>query len=122
VTTSLRVLLAEDDATQRRAVVRLLTGAGAVVEAVVDGAGAVERALAAPFDLVLMDCDMPVMDGVDATRRLRAAGSVVPIVALTGSVHRRRECVAAGMSGFVEKPLTVARGREVCAQLHLTGG
>lgn len=115
----LRVLLAEDEPTQRRAVSRLLASAGVVVVAVDDGAGAVARGLAEPFDLVLMDCQMPGMDGVEAARRLRTGGVTTPICALTGSPERRRECLDAGMDAFLEKPLTVAAWAGLLARLGL---
>jgi CheY-like chemotaxis protein len=75
-----------------------------------DGAAAVEAVALQPFDLVLMDCQMPVMDGFMATRQIRAAGqphSSLPIIALTASAtpeHLAR-CDAAGMDGHLTKPL-----------------
>ncbi len=75
----------------------------------VNGEIAVETALAGEHDLVLMDCQMPVMDGLDATRRLRAMGYDRPILALTANATQESadECLAAGMTEFVTKPLSL---------------
>ena len=87
-TLSARILLAEDDPDNRRWLSLILERAGAEVTAVVDGLAAVEQATAAwqrdePFDLIVMDVLMPRLDGLQATRQLRAAGYRHPIVALT---------------------------------------
>jgi CheY-like chemotaxis protein len=116
---TLRVLLAEDEPTQRRAVARLLAAAGVAVVAVDDGAAAVERGLAEPFDVVLMDCQMPRMDGIEAARQLRAGGVTTPICALTASPERRRECLAAGMDAFLDKPLTTRAWASLVTTLGL---
>ncbi len=104
-----RVLLAEDDAVNREVAIELLHAAGVVVDTAVDGRQAVQHALAQPYDLVLMDVQMPVMDGFDATRALRAEPRLtgLPIVALTANAFEedRRACIAAGMNDFVTKPV-----------------
>jgi CheY-like chemotaxis protein len=75
-----------------------------------DGAEAVEQALAGRFDVVLMDQNMPVMDGLEATRRIREANAGVKIVGLTASNLQANEddCMRAGMNAFLCKPVTLA--------------
>jgi two-component system sensor histidine kinase/response regulator len=103
-----RVLVAEDNPINREVAVELLSAAGLVVDVADDGRQAVDKALAARYDLVLMDMQMPELDGLDATRRLRAAGQVrVPIVAMTANAfgEDRAACLAAGMNDHVAKPV-----------------
>jgi len=103
------VLLAEDNAINTLLATEILRQIGFTVHCVVNGAQAVEAAATLPFDLILMDVHMPVMDGLEATRRIRAlpgpAGRV-PIVAMTASAMERdrQACADAGMTDFVSKP------------------
>ena len=95
---------------------------GAQVETVADGAEAVARAAEATFDLILMDCAMPELDGIQATRQIRAlAGprSRVPIVALTAlaSDTDREACLRHGMDGYIVKPFNLSALRETLARL-----
>jgi CheY-like chemotaxis protein len=101
-----RVLVAEDNPVNQLVARAVLEGIGMEVEIVGDGQQAVAAALAGSFDVVLMDCQMPVMDGLSATRQLRAAGYAVPIVALTASATAQdeRACLEAGMDGYLAKP------------------
>jgi len=109
----LRVLLAEDHDINAALVSKLLTKRGAVVRAVANGAEAVAACAAERFDVVLMDVQMPVMDGFGATAAIRArerqTGGHVPIVALTAhAMHQDIDrCLAAGMDAHVAKPLRV---------------
>jgi signal transduction histidine kinase/CheY-like chemotaxis protein len=105
-----RVLLAEDNAVNALLARALLTREGCSIERVSNGAEAIEALAAAPFDLVLMDMRMPVMDGLTATRELRARGVKTPIVALTANAFEddRRACLDAGMNDFLTKPIEVA--------------
>jgi CheY-like chemotaxis protein/HPt (histidine-containing phosphotransfer) domain-containing protein len=110
----LRVLIAEDDPTNRMVTTRMLQRMGHTVEAAPDGAEAVRLVLAETCDLVLMDMLMPVMDGIAATRRIRAEPpplGAVPIVGLTGNAEAEHEraCLEAGMNGFITKPVTTRR-------------
>jgi CheY-like chemotaxis protein len=112
----LRVLVVEDNAVNELVIVRLLRRFGHAVTTSRDGV----QALAAfeeggPFDLVLMDCHMPGMDGFEATRRLRASGHRLPIFALTAgvSLEERRHCLESGMNGLLAKPIDPARLKEV---------
>ncbi|MGI4955741.1 MAG: ATP-binding protein [Janthinobacterium lividum] len=110
----LRILLAEDNLTNRIVSVTRLEMLGHRVDAVTSGAEALDAVQAAPYDLVLMDVMMPVMDGLAATRAIRARGAGfarLPIIALTANVfrHHQAECRAAGMDDFLGKPFTPAQ-------------
>ncbi|MBV5263301.1 hybrid sensor histidine kinase/response regulator [Pinisolibacter aquiterrae] len=116
-----RVLVAEDNAVNRTVACGLLKRLGFTVEMVEDGARAVERMTRGGVDLVLMDMQMPVMDGLEATRRIRAsqgAAAVVPIVGLTANAFAadREACVAAGMNDFLSKPVTLDKLAEMLAR------
>jgi CheY-like chemotaxis protein len=103
-----RVLVAEDNEINREVATELLTAAGLEVEVAEDGLQAVDMALDGHFDLVLMDMQMPELDGLDATRRLRAAGrGTLPVVAMTANAfgEDRAACLAAGMNDHVAKPV-----------------
>jgi signal transduction histidine kinase/CheY-like chemotaxis protein len=104
----LRVLLAEDGPDNRRLIEHLLNRLGATVESVENGAEAVERVLRGdPVDVVLLDMQMPVMDGWEAARRLRNAGCEVPIIALTANAlpGDRAACLEAGCDEYLSKPV-----------------
>ncbi|MES2128772.1 MAG: response regulator, partial [Pseudomonadota bacterium] len=104
-----RVLLAEDNALNQQVASELLQDAGLVVEIANNGREAVAMALAQPYDIILMDMQMPEMDGVEATRLLRAEArlSGLPIVAMTANAMQsdRDLCIEAGMIDFVTKPI-----------------
>jgi CheY-like chemotaxis protein len=107
----LRALVVDDNATNRLVGVKSLEALGAEAEAADGGEAAIAAVQARPFDIVLMDVNMPGMDGLEATRRIRAlAGpaSAIPIVALTADVmnHHRLSYMAAGMNGMVPKPFS----------------
>jgi PAS domain S-box-containing protein len=109
----LRILLAEDNEVNRRIATRILEKAGHQVEVVNDGAEAVTAYRRGSFDLIVMDVQMPVMDGLQATaeiRRLEPAGRRIPIVALTANAMAgdRGRCLQAGMDGYVSKPFRPA--------------
>jgi signal transduction histidine kinase/ActR/RegA family two-component response regulator len=107
---TLHILVADDNPANRFVAARLLEMFGCTHEAVADGAEALEAARTRPFDLILMDIKMPVMDGVAATRAIRALPgpvSRVPILALTANADPRDEAdyIAAGMNGVASKPI-----------------
>ena len=108
------MLLAEDNAVNRRIAEAMLGKLGHAVTSVADGRAAVEAWQNGHFDLVLMDCMMPEMDGYQAAREIRRLeaerGGHTPIVALTASVLEadRERCFAAGMDDFLPKPVTRA--------------
>ena len=104
----LRILIAEDDATNRMVVGKMLREFDVETRMVTDGAQAVEAISEAEFDMVLMDVQMPVMDGLAATRAIRSEGFLsLPIIALTANAFPEdvRMCREAGMSDFLAKPL-----------------
>jgi CheY-like chemotaxis protein len=104
-----RILVVEDDRVNQRVIVLLLSQLGLESVIVADGAAAVEVALAEPWDAILMDCQMPGVDGFEATRRIRRQlnGRPLPIIALTANALSgdREACVAAGMNDFIPKPV-----------------
>jgi signal transduction histidine kinase/CheY-like chemotaxis protein len=110
-TRPLHVLVAEDNRVNQRLVERVLSKHGHSVVMVDDGRQAVEAACGTSFDLILMDVEMPGMDGLAATRAIResAATTHVPIIALTARAMQQdeRECLAAGMDGYLAKPIDI---------------
>ena len=103
-----RILLAEDNETNRMVAVEMLRDAGFLVETAVNGQQAVEKALAplAGFDLILMDVQMPGMDGLEATSLIRKTLPDLPILAMTAQAmeSERKLCIAAGMNDHLSKP------------------
>lgn len=107
----LKVLVAEDQEMVRDLITILLMREKAVVTAVNDGAAALRALDTQVFDVVLMDMNMPVMSGFEATRRIRHSGLAtadVPILALTANVQKAEiaQCQRAGMDGHIAKPFT----------------
>jgi CheY-like chemotaxis protein/nitrogen-specific signal transduction histidine kinase/HPt (histidine-containing phosphotransfer) domain-containing protein len=106
-----RVLVVDDGAENRELVELVLGEAGLDVTGAENGAVAVDRVLSEGFDLVLMDIQMPVMDGFTATARLREAGVETPIIALSANAMKGfdEECLARGFTGFLTKPVDIDR-------------
>jgi signal transduction histidine kinase len=104
---ALKLLLAEDNPINRRVATLLLQRMGHQVEVAEDGRRALDLLAARRFDLVLMDCHMPEMDGFEATRKLRERGDRTPVVALTAASlpEERARCLASGMVDVVLKPV-----------------
>lgn len=102
-----RVLLVEDGPDNQLLMTQFLAASGAVVEVASNGAEAVKKAQSSAYDVVLMDIQMPVLDGYEATRRLKAVGYGTPIVALTAHAMggERERCLAAGCVGYISKPV-----------------
>ena len=109
---AVRVLLVEDDPVNRMVLEGMLRALGCEIDLANDGRAGLEAAAVHTYDIVFMDCHMPVMDGYEATRRIRAARSEqharLPIVALTADtlVSDRDRCLAAGMDDFLSKPVS----------------
>jgi CheY-like chemotaxis protein len=106
----LDILLAEDNPVNRSVASRMLAKLGHRVIAVENGREALARLRTEPFDIILMDVQMPEVDGFEATARIReeerATGAHIPIVALTAHAMKgdRERCIAAGMDGYASKP------------------
>jgi signal transduction histidine kinase/CheY-like chemotaxis protein len=105
---SLRVLVVDDNVVNQKVASGLLQKIGCETQVAPDGRAAVELVSRQPFDLVLMDCQMPDMDGFQATRAIRRT-SDIPIVAMTGDVKMgdREKCLEAGMNGHISKPVSL---------------
>ena len=110
------ILIAEDNEVNRALAQDILEFLGFAVHAVENGELALKIAFQQTFDLILMDCQMPVVDGFEATRRIRTeetetGHSKTPIVALSGylSVESQGHCLAAGMDDYLQKPFTIIR-------------
>ena len=111
---SATVLVAEDNAINREVCTEMLAAAGCSVVVAENGADALAQFERQKFDLVLMDWHMPVMDGIEATRAMRAAERArgettrARVIAMTGNVMEtdREACVQAGMDDFLPKPFT----------------
>jgi PAS domain S-box-containing protein len=104
-----KILVVEDGTSNQKLISVVLNRAGATFEIAANGKIGLDLALAKPFDVILMDMQMPVMDGFTATRRLREAGQKMPIIALTANAMKGEEekCRAAGCSGYLPKPIDV---------------
>jgi CheY-like chemotaxis protein len=118
---SLRVLLADDSAINQKVLARMLQRLGHTVVVAGDGQEALAVLESQPFDLVLMDVSMPVMDGCEAVARIReregGTGRHTPIVAMTAHAMEgdREHCLAAGMDGYLAKPI---QGRELAEAIR----
>jgi signal transduction histidine kinase/CheY-like chemotaxis protein len=110
-TVSGHVLVVEDSPDNQDLIAKYLIKAGATVEVVDNGLMAVQKALTDSYDLILMDVQMPIMDGLTATKKLRAEGYKQPIVNITANAMKedRDKCIAAGADDYLTKPVDVSR-------------
>jgi signal transduction histidine kinase/CheY-like chemotaxis protein/ligand-binding sensor domain-containing protein len=120
-----KVLVAEDNPTNQRVIRGLLQKLQIDCVLVANGSEALEASSTQTFDLILMDCQMPVMDGYEATRQINArlGPAAPPIIALTAHAlaSDRADCLAAGMSGYLTKPLSLDQLRQaLIEQMQLT--
>jgi two-component system sensor histidine kinase/response regulator len=117
------VLLVEDNFVNQKVAVRFLERLGCTVEVASNGAEGVAACQQRQFDIVLMDLQMPVMDGMTATRKIRESETTshMPIIALTANAMTgdRELCEAAGMDGYLTKPIEVERLRSILAKFGL---
>ena len=104
-----RILLAEDNRTNQEVLLGLLEDAGLSADVAENGEDAIAAVKAKSYDLILMDMQMPVMDGLEATRKIREmdTGKSIPILAMTANafLEDRERCIASGMDGHVSKPV-----------------
>ncbi len=115
----LRVLLAEDNAINRELAIRLLTKRGHAVEVATNGKLALDMLEGGYFDVILMDVQMPVVDGFEATAAIRSkekfTGKHIPIIAMTAHAMKgdRERCLAAGMDEYISKPINAIELMEI---------
>jgi PAS domain S-box-containing protein len=106
-----RLLLAEDNLINQKVTVAMLASAGYHVDTVMNGADAVQAVATRPYDAILMDCQMPELNGYEATsaiRALKSSGRFTPIIAMTAGARRedRDRCLAQGMDDYLSKPVS----------------
>ena len=120
-----RILLAEDNAVNQKVACRMLEKLGYRVDVAVYGAAAIKAWESGRYDLIVMDCQMPTMDGYEATRhiRKRESGARIPIIALTADAMKGADqvCIAAGMDDYLSKPID-RQHLEACVERWLTYG
>ncbi|MCB9541399.1 MAG: response regulator [Myxococcales bacterium] len=123
--TGRRVLLVEDNPINQKVAIHMVERLGATVTLAQNGAEAIKCVADETFDLILMDCQMPVMDGLEATRRIRRLnnGRTVPVVALTADAvaGQRDRCIDAGMNDYLSKPLRMSDLERTLGALLIEG-
>jgi signal transduction histidine kinase/CheY-like chemotaxis protein len=121
---NLRILLAEDNKVNQQVASKMLRKLGCTVDIAENGQIAVEMAQAQPYDLVFMDCQMPVLDGFEATHELRAlqdGTQNIPIVAMTANAMKgdQKRCLDAGMDDYISKPVSARALQDLFQRLEL---
>ena len=122
----IRVLLAEDNITNQKVALAILKRMGLHADAVANGLEALRSLETLPYDLVLMDCQMPIMDGYEATRQIRAPHSTVrnraiPVVAMTANamLGDRERCLEVGMDDYISKPVSLQALEDICRRFFI---
>ena len=121
---SLRILLVEDNRINQKVASGILSRQGHRVEVAENGELALAALAKGDYDVVLMDCQMPVMDGFEATRQLRHSNTVrnpaIPVIAITANAMQgdRENCLAAGMNDYISKPISEKEMREALARIQ----
>ncbi|MBX9689503.1 MAG: response regulator, partial [Candidatus Obscuribacterales bacterium] len=118
-----RILLAEDHPINQMVAVSELEDGGAQVDLAADGEAACKACLEKEYDLILMDCQMPVMDGYEAAKQLRSKGFTLPILAMTASAMAgdRERCLQAGMTDYISKPFEKNELKEMVSRYFKQG-
>lgn len=121
---NLKILLAEDNEINRQVTLAMFRSIGLEVETVQNGAEAIEKCREISFDLVLMDCQMPLMDGFEATREILSKnfhGKVPKIIALTASINKeeKEKAISVGMIDFLSKPIDKTDLKKIIYELFL---
>ena len=127
ISSVMRILLAEDNAVNRKLIVKMLSILGYAAATVTNGAEAVDMLKDQVFDVIIMDVNMPVMDGLEATRQIRkvATASGQPyIIALTADtvLDVKHKCMEAGMDDYVSKPISLELLRDAIARAQALPG
>ena len=107
--TGCRILVADDNLLNQEIITEILLEAAIEAEIAVNGEEAVQKFHQTPFDLILMDMQMPVMNGIDATLQIRKTNREIPIIAMTANATQtdREKCLSAGMNDFISKPVNL---------------
>ncbi len=107
--TGCRILVADDNLLNQEIITEILLEAAIEAEIAVNGEEAVQKFHQTPFDLILMDMQMPVMNGIDATLQIRKTNREIPIIAMTANATQtdRKKCLSAGMNDFISKPVNL---------------
>ena len=100
-------MLAEDDINNQNIISKYLKKLGLAVDVADNGQDAINKTLDREYDLIMMDMQMPILDGLEATRQLRESGKNVPIVSLTANAMQedRKKCIEAGANDYLSKPI-----------------
>jgi CheY-like chemotaxis protein len=115
----MKILIADDEEVVRSTLEGILQKSGHETESAFDGEEAVKKALAAPFDLVLLDLAMPKLDGYEVLKQLRAVKPKLPVIFITatGEAKKVAQSIAQhGLNGFIEKPFTPEKVLEIVTQ------
>jgi len=118
-----RILVAEDNSVNQRVILKMLEMLGYPADAVANGAEAVIAVSNVPYSIVLMDCQMPEIDGFEATKKIRAIGGAmteIPIIAVTAHALKgdADKCLASGMNDYITKPVNFAELEAILRQWH----